>query len=222
MISILNSETIQDVTTSYLYKKLITKHHLQPNDISLTWNTDGIPVFSSSKFSIWPLHATVNELPPHLRSRHMLLIGLWFGGKPNVNTFFKPFVDECTRLQQDGFVFGDEVQPRKLFPLVFCGDARARAYVRNSKQFNGNYGCDWCESPGVTESSGPPTRYYTHRKPVVMRTAEKQATYALQATPKEPIRGVKGMTIVDLLPTFDTVKGIAADYMHSVCQGNFT
>ena len=27
------------------------------------------------------------------------------------------------------------------------------------------------------------------------------------------------MTVADLLPTFDTVRGTVADYMHSVCQG---
>lgn len=32
-------------------------------------------------------------------------------------------------------------------------------------------------------------------------------------------KGVKGVTVVDLLPTFDTVRGTATDYMHSVCQG---
>ena len=219
--TILNCETVNDVTTSSLYKELITRHGFSSNDISLTWNTDGILVFKSSKFSIWPLQASLNQLPMHLRAKNVLLMGLWFGEKTNINTLFKPFVKESTKLQQGGFLFGNEVQPRKVFPLLFCGDAPARAIVRNSKQFNGCHGCDWCECPGVTvpTNKGPPTRYYPHRTPVVVRTAQKQASYALQASPKDPVKGVKGMTIVDLLPTFDTVRGIAADYMHSVCQG---
>jgi hypothetical protein len=46
----LNSLVVTDVVTSQLYKELITEHGLGPNDISLTWNTDGIPVFKSSNF----------------------------------------------------------------------------------------------------------------------------------------------------------------------------
>ena len=41
-----------------------------------------------------------------------------------------------------------------------------------------------------------------------MRTAAKQAEYALEATATStPVKGVKGMTPADLLPTFDTVRG---------------
>lgn len=33
------------------------------HNVSLLWNTDGVPVFKSSKFSIWPLCFIINELP---------------------------------------------------------------------------------------------------------------------------------------------------------------
>jgi hypothetical protein len=33
------------------------------------------------------------------------------------------------------------------------------------------------------------------------------------------VKGVKGLTVVDVLPTFDTVNGFTPEYMHSVCQG---
>lgn len=46
---------------------------------------------------------------------------------------------------------------------------------------------------------------------MVMRSARKQAAYAVQATAANPVKGVKGMTVVDLLPTFDTVRGTVAD-----------
>jgi hypothetical protein len=34
-----------------------------PYNVSFTWNTDGIPVFKSSKFSLWPFYLVINELP---------------------------------------------------------------------------------------------------------------------------------------------------------------
>ena len=33
------------------------------NNLSLLFNTDGVPVFKSSGFSVWPLHLVINELP---------------------------------------------------------------------------------------------------------------------------------------------------------------
>ena len=217
----LNSTLVTDIITSYLYKDLITKHGLGPNDITLSWNTDGIPVFNSSNYSIWPLQASLNELPAHLRNKHILLLGLWFGQMPNMNAFLVPFVEECVRLETKGFIFGREILPRKIYALLLSADSPARAIVRNVKQFNGEFGCDWCEFEGVTvtNNSGPPVRYYPYRFPVVMRSARKQAAYAVQTTAANPIKGVKGMTVADLLPTFDTVRGTVADYMHSVCQG---
>ena len=39
------------------------------------------------------------------------------------------------------------------------------------------------------------------------------------ATPSDSIKEVKGMTLANLLPTFDSVRGTVTDYMQSVCQG---
>lgn len=186
------STTVTDVTTSKLYKELITKHGFSSNDISLTWNTDGIPVFNSSNFSIWPLQASVNELPPHFRYKNILLLDLWFGGKPDMNVFLVPFVEECKSLENEGFVFGNEIIPRQVFALLLSADSPAWGIVQNVKWFNGEFGCDWCELAGVPVSTGnePPVRYYPHRSPVVMRSARKEAAYALQATLEKPIKGV--------------------------------
>ena len=141
-----------------MYKELVVRHGLNPNDVSLTWNTDGIPTFNSSNFSIWPLQAFVNELPPYLHSKNILLLGLWFGQKPIMNTFLKPFVEECRKLESCGFAYGNEVLPRKVFALLLSADSPARAIVRNVKQFNGQYGCGWCEFEGVSvpNNNAPP------------------------------------------------------------------
>jgi hypothetical protein len=52
-----------------------------------------------------------------------------------------------------------------------------------------------------------------------MRTSKQQAAYVLQATAGNSVKGVKGFTVADSLPSFDTVRGTVADYMHSVCLG---
>ena len=35
--------------------------------VSLQINTDGVALFNSSKFSIWPVYCLINELPPKCR-----------------------------------------------------------------------------------------------------------------------------------------------------------
>ena len=217
------SNEVSDITTGELYQDLIKSHGLSKNDISLTWNADDIPVFKSSQYSIWPVQCLINELPPHLRSSNILLTGLWFGKpKPKMNTFLEAFVNECKYLEVKGFCFGSESIKRRVFALICSSDSPARAMLRNCKQFNGKHGCDWCEHEGVTvvKNGGPPTRYYPQRGSPPLRTSENQAKYAIRAEQlKEAVKGVKGPSIVDLLPTFDMVNGFTPEYMHSVCQG---
>ncbi|KAJ7370541.1 hypothetical protein OS493_031827, partial [Desmophyllum pertusum] len=65
---------IEDVFDGKLYKKHFDDRgffHGTPEDcmqdelhISLQVNTDGVAIFRSSKFSLWPIYFTVNELPP--------------------------------------------------------------------------------------------------------------------------------------------------------------
>lgn len=217
------SNDVCDITTGKLYKKLIRSHAMSKNDISVTWNADGVPIFKSSQYSLWPVQCMINELPPHLRSHHILLTDLWFGrSKPKMNTFLEAFVSECKDFETSGFYFQEESNPRKVFALICSSDSPARAMLRNCKQYNGKYGCDWCEHEGVTiiANRGPPTRYYPQRGAVPMRTSKSQAQYAVMAEhANEPVKGVKGLSVIDLLPTFNTVNGFTSEYMHSVCQG---
>lgn len=53
-----------------------------------------------------------------------------------------------------------------------------------------------------------------------MRTADKQLEYSVKALEKgSDVKGVKGPTIIGILPTFDLVRGVAVDFMHCVCLG---
>jgi hypothetical protein len=51
-----------------------------PAHVSLILNTDGVALYRSSKVSIWPVWAIVNELPPSKRflRQHMLLLGIFY------------------------------------------------------------------------------------------------------------------------------------------------
>ena len=127
------------------------------NAMSLSYNCDGVPVFQSSNFSIWPLQAMLNELPPQKRKRHVFLIRLWFGSsKPNIAAFLDPFTSEMRRLGSVGMKWlrdGVEVCS-KVFACICSCDSVARALLQNIHQFNGICGCSWCYNPGVRIQKG--------------------------------------------------------------------
>jgi hypothetical protein len=60
---------IEDVYDGQLYQSKYGQGGFlsQQNNISLKINTDGVAIFHSSQFGIWPLFMLINELPPTLR-----------------------------------------------------------------------------------------------------------------------------------------------------------
>lgn len=68
---------ISDICDGTLYQTL--KSNSEEDFLSLTFNCDGVPVFQSSKISIWPILCCVNEIPPESRDKRVLLCALWFG-----------------------------------------------------------------------------------------------------------------------------------------------
>ena len=111
-----NTNTVSDIISGKLYKELIEEPDFSHNDLSLTWNTDGIPIFESSKFFIWPIQSVINELPPHLREKNVVLNGLWFGnGKPAMNTFLIPF-----SLRKEGLHLKMKLIQNGFCTRVFC------------------------------------------------------------------------------------------------------
>ena len=86
-----NANNVEDIYDGALYKSLFNKGILSsPDNISFILNTDGVPVFNSSKISIWPLYLIINELPYNKRmaNDNMIFAGLWFGKKKASNVDF--------------------------------------------------------------------------------------------------------------------------------------
>lgn len=73
-------DNIEDIWDGKLYTKHTGSNDLlsKAENISLTWNTDGIPVFKSSKFSLWPLYFIINELPykEHIHRENIIFANL--------------------------------------------------------------------------------------------------------------------------------------------------
>lgn len=228
------SNNIEDIYDGHQYKKFMQTGQFlaTQNNISFLWNTDGIPVFKSSKFSIWPLYFAINELPLHKRwsSSNIILGGLWFGSqKPNMMTFLQPFNESISYLYSKGVeVLSPDIKKSFIcHAMLLCGtcDLPAKAMVYNMTQFNGQYGCSHCLQSGKQLAVG--TRGRVHVYPYMQvdptgpsRTSDQQLQHSQEAViQNKPIYGVKGPSWLSVIPNYNVIQGNVIDYMHCVLLG---
>ena len=141
-----------DIHTGGCYKKLREQGKIDDFTITVIWNTDGAQPYKMSKNGIWPFMATINEAPYKLRRVYVILLALWFGNKkPPMHAFLDWIIEEWKRLEKDGIqVKGVHY---KVKVLVITTDTIARPVIRNTTQFNGEFGCDFCLHPGIDKAN---------------------------------------------------------------------
>lgn len=207
---------LSDIQSGEEYQMLCDSGVLGKDDLTLIWNCDGAPVFKSSKCSIWPIQCQVIELEPELRKSHILMSALWFGpSKPSMLTLLKPFVKEALSLETEGIDWQDTQGNRhvsKVFVVVCSSDSMARPMLRNTKQFNGFYGCDFCYHKGG--------KSYPYDQPEpALRNERDHFSHAMSASDNEPVFGVKGPSPLMKLSHFQMINGFIPEYQHNVCLG---
>lgn len=226
-----------DVYDGYLYKSYYEKEGplSKQENVSFTFNTDGAPVFKSSKISVWPLFLVINELPYKLRmlKENMLMAGLWFGPhKPAMGTFLSPFLDCFKKLHEGIQCFCPLLGNFICRAYLLCGtaDLPARCLVCNSVQYNGSFSCWKCMQKGETSERG---KGHTHVFPYISanpkgpertvydvhRDAQQAMNNLEQRKTGYSVNGVKGPSWLTFSPNFNIVKGISIDYMHGVLLG---
>ena len=230
-------ENIEDIYDGRLYRSLVRKGILSSgNNISFIFNTDGVPVFKSSKVSIWPLYLIINELPHHKRfaKENMLFAGMWFGEKkPAMWTFLKPFHESFSKLEHGVNCSVNGIGNVTCQGVLLGGtcDLPARCLVCNAIQYNGASSCWKCLQQGKTVKTGQrgcvrvfPYQMQDPKGPQRTRAeTEKHAREALanQLNNKKDyiVHGIKGPSWFGLLEHFDYVAGTGIDYMHGVLLG---
>ena len=197
----------------------------ESNNLSLSMNCDGAPVFNSSTMSIWPVQLILNELPPHLRKKHVTMAGLWFGkNKPPFFSFLSPFTKEMSNLASDGMTWckDDAIVTSKVFLVVSPVDSIARCALQNLKQFNGAYGCGWCLNKGevVQKGDGTVRSYDFNDVGTDKRTHNQFIQHAAAALrTNKAVFGVKGPSPLMNVEGFDVVNGFPPDNLHAVFLG---
>ncbi|KAH9359742.1 hypothetical protein HPB48_021301 [Haemaphysalis longicornis] len=100
------SSGMNDVTDGHHYQSVRCQRGVSPTDLTLTLNSDGSPVFKSSTYSIWPVQALLNELPPLLRWANVMMPFLWYGkSHPDMTLLLQAFVDEMEELNRTGVIW---------------------------------------------------------------------------------------------------------------------
>ncbi|XP_052412533.1 uncharacterized protein LOC127957875 [Carassius gibelio] len=207
---------LSDIQCGAEYQKFKQTGQMGDDDISILWNCDGIPVFKSNNVQIWPIQCQIVELSPRVRQGNICIPCLWLGNsKPNMATFLTAFVAQLKELEQVGIKWRDSENTEhtsKIHSLLCSSDSIARPLLRNTKQFNGKYGCDFC-----LHSGGGPYVWETPEPP--LRTETDHFRHAMLATPERPIMGVKGPSPLMELESFKMITGFVPDYQHCVCLG---
>jgi hypothetical protein len=172
------------------------------NEIKLSFNIDGLPIFNSSNTQFWPILADVYGF-----TDSVFAIGIFCGNsKPSpLANYLKPFVKELKDLMQSGTYYNG-----KLFTVsvrCFVCDMPARSYLKCVKSHNGYSSCDKCICNG---------NYIEHRVVLddldsALRTDE---SFQLQSDEDHHL-GISPLIELNI----GLVTCFPTDYMHSVCLG---
>ncbi|XP_064467816.1 uncharacterized protein LOC135385485 [Ornithodoros turicata] len=212
------SSDCSDITDGALYHETRQRFCMTSDDLTLTINTDGSPVFKSSKSSVWPIQVMLNELSVLHRWRHIIVAGLWFAKEhPPTHLFMKAFVDEVIKVGTIAWTYGSTLVRSRIFPILSCVDSPARAALLNHKQYNGYYGCPWCMQQGTIVEG---IIKYPYEEDVIERTHDL-VVHTMKAAAREGrvIDGIKGLSPLVKLSSLDLVWGFPPDYLHCVLEG---
>ena len=223
------TNTIHDIYHGLDYKNFLHPGGFlsQPYNISFTLNTDGVNKYSSSTAGhLWPVYLMINELPKEHRFRKKYIIPAYIycdKDNPNMLTFLNPLVEKLNSFYETGIqVVGSAVGDITVRCMLFVAtvDLPARAALMNMKQFNGKCACHLCKSEGTAYGQHNIHRCWPYEQNPEKRTHQDQINFAMEATQKQAVMGVKGHSVfAKLLYPFDLIRAFAIDWMHCVCLG---
>ena len=189
-------------------------------NIALSFCTDGVPIFKSSRTEIWPVYYSILNLPASIRTKakNIIMSGLWIGaGKPSFPHLLEPLLAEINHLTTVGIQIdlptGIVTVKAKLVLGVF--DLPAKASILSFKHHNGYCSCSVYLHPGKHVSKN--TVVFTPTETII-RTHDQTISFGQEAIEcGKPVKGVK--CISPLADYLDLVDCIPVEYMHAVLEG---
>ncbi|KAE8741261.1 hypothetical protein FOCC_FOCC013216 [Frankliniella occidentalis] len=226
-----NVNNIEDIFDGEVYKGAEARM-MNENGITFTLNTDGVQIFKSNSYSLWPIYLVINELPPEKRflSENLIIVGLWGSlQKPHPNLYVLPIYNELAPLKTgvEILVYGEE-NPQQICARITCStcDAPATSQFMNMKSHSGFYSCPVCIMKGVKPGDSVVFPYEAN---VPLRSLEQYADNVKLAVQSKIILsstvrnehlylGIRGPTILSSLLD-NMLSSVAIDSMHCLYLG---
>jgi hypothetical protein len=191
------------------------------NTLHLMVFSDGTPIKKATYKQFWPVFVGICELPRILREsiRNKIISGIWFGKtKPTSDILFEPFINDLKLINKKGIKINSSRGSFDFFVNLYglLGDSPGRNVFINMKQYNGYYGCPFCITPGRWSAAAHKIIFDMEDYP--LRTSQSFIEDGTLATPKAPINGIMGPTLISKLLDLNFTP---IDYMHLVCLGIF-
>ena len=162
-----NHGLMRDVLDGTILRRLSApgQFFCSKTNLALSLNTDGVPLYNSSSWTLWPVFLTILNLPASIRMKveNVLLVGLWYGpSKPPMKMLLEPVLESLRELSISGVVVRTPIGLKTFRAMLVMGvfDLPAKAAVLCAKQYNGEHGCAVCVHPGLRLGNGartPPT-----------------------------------------------------------------
>lgn len=183
------------------------------DEIKLVFNIDGLPIFKSSKESLWLI------LCSEINSQEVYPIGAYYGNKkPNdANQFIEEFITELVDLCKNGL----EGECSQILCAALICDAPAKAFILYLKGHTGYNSCPKCCISGKYEVSKPKRKgkkakgrvCFPGIGPFTLKTDE--GFLLNKYNELEP----GNETILKRIPNFGCVSSVTLDYMHLILLG---
>ena len=174
-----------------------------PTELHISLNIDGLPLYKSSKKSLWPVLAFISNICPKVVFPVAITCG---DKKPNNLDFLSETIDDLNSLIYDGLTVGN-THYSVFIKCIVC-DAPARSMVKCTKLYSGYYGCDKCEQRGLYVD-GKVT--FPSCENLVLRSDERFRS-------RVNVEHHHDDSPLCRLP-IDMVHNFPIDYMHQTCLG---
>lgn len=174
------------------------------NEIKLTLNIDGLPLFKSSPYSFWPILASFASCA------EIFIIGVYYGeSKPqSVTEYLQLFVEEYNMLSNNGLSYN--TKPFKIMIKNIVCDAPAKSYILNVKGHSGYSSCTKCKIEGIYKERRvcfPEIKVNTLRTDEGFRRKEDDDFH------------LPGFSPLITITEMNVIKDVPYDYMHLICLG---
>lgn len=181
----------------YLHDSLRSR---DPLILNLHLSTDGGQLFRYKKQTVWPVHATLLDLPLDVRCKkeNILLLCLWLGKrKPHWSILLKDYLSNSVIGKTFSFAVKGSVINVKVNILTSVFDLPAVADTMNHIQYNGKFGCLYCRASGTVVRVG---RGHSRKYGGVVEPYSDESYKELSELANETgeiVFGVKGKSCLD-------------------------